>query len=140
MRKRLSGVILFGCFLLWGSTITVAQCGSSIKRVTQNCGGHCGSVVQFTCVGIGTVCQNGNGDLTTGCCGALEFGPGACGAAKATPSRELLPSKEFLALRDAIALRKTLFRPQDRVIIASCGPDKDAFNEWLRVKLQQQYR
>ena len=50
MYKKLFGVLL-GVFVIWGSTVAFGQCGASIKRTTQTCGGHCGSVIMQSCQG-----------------------------------------------------------------------------------------
>lgn len=138
MFKRLSGLILFAVFFFCGSILATAQCGSSIKIVTQNCGPHCGAVGRETCEGVGTRCEEGTGEPGLGCCGLELTLPGTCQAAKAAPSNELLPSKEFLAFRDALALRKKAFSSSSGVMIASCAADRNAFNEWLQAKLKQQ--
>ena len=138
MFRKISSLVVFGCFLMWGSTIMSAQCGSSFKLVIHNCGSHCGSFGEETCEGVGTLCENGTGEPGSGCCGFQFFNAGDCVAAKGITPRELLPSKEFLTLRDTLALRKTLFPSRDQIMIVSCAPDKNAFNDWLQAKLRQQ--
>jgi hypothetical protein len=138
MSKKLFGVF-FGLCLVWGSTLAFAQCGSNIRFVTQNCGGHCGSVEMQICEGVGSFCQDGTGELGFGCCGLQLFEPGSCQFAKATQPKEIIaPSEEFLALQAAIAMHKKLFPRQNDIRIASCGVNQNAFNEWLETKLRQQ--
>lgn len=137
MFKRLAGLVLLMCFVLAGSIMATAQCGSSIKIVTQNCGPRCGAVGKETCEGVGTRCEDGTGEPGVGCCGLQLTLPGSCQTAKAVPSKELLPSEEFLAFREALALRKMAFQ-SSQIMIASCAPDRNAFNEWLQAKLKQQ--
>lgn len=90
-------------------------------------------------MGSGTFCEADTGDPGGGggCCGFQFINPGQCLSAKAAPANLLPPTPEFLALQDAVAVRKKLFPPQSNVMIASCGPDKNAFNNWLQAKLQQ---
>jgi hypothetical protein len=135
MYKKLFGV-LFGAFVIWCSTLAFSQCGATIKRTTQNCGIHCGSVIMQSCQGVGTFCEDGTGDLGFGCCGLQLFEPGSCQSARAAQPKELPPSQEFLALKDALVLRKRAVPAH--LMIASCGQNKNAFNEWLEAKLKQQ--
>jgi hypothetical protein len=126
-------------FVIWGSTVAFGQCGASIKRTTQTCGGHCGSVIMQTCQGVGSFCQDGTGDFGFGCCGLMLFEPGACGgASKPLQPNELVSSQEFMALKDALVLRKRILQGVSYPTIASCGANKNAFNEWLQAKLKQQ--
>ncbi len=136
MRKGFLGVLL-GLFLVWGSTLALGQCGSSIKRTFQVCGGHCGSVTMQSCQGVGTVCEDGTGEFGFGCCGLMLVLPGSCVDAKATQPREMPPTKEFLAFRDALALRRQIIPARSGLMIASCGENKNAFNEWLEAKLSR---
>ena len=138
MLKRFFGWTFFGCCLLLGATLASAQCGDHFQRVVMNCGIHCGSFSMLTCQGDGTLCQDDTGDPGSGCCGFQFFDAGSCTLAKATPSKELPPTREFLAFQDAVKLHKKLFSQQTTIVIASCGPDKNAFNHWLNAKLQQQ--
>jgi hypothetical protein len=136
MRKGFLGVLL-GMFLVWGSTLALGQCGSSIQHVTQTCGGHCGSVIMQSCQGVGTFCEDGTGDFGFGCCGLELIEPGGCQSAKAAQPREMPPTKEFLAFQDAVALRRQLVPARSGLTIASCGENKNAFNDWLEAKLRQ---
>ena len=137
MYKKLFGVLL-GVFVIWGSAIAFGQCGSTIKRTTQTCGVHCNSVVMLTCVGVGTACEDGTGEDGFGCCGLMLFEPGACGgASRPLQPNELVSSQEFMALKDALVLRKRILQGVSYPTIASCGANKNAFNEWLQAKLKQ---
>lgn len=138
MVKKLSASLLFACFFFLVSTMAQAQCGSYIEETTLSCGSCGGSFVRQLCQGVGDFCEDGTGDLTFGCCGLMLFLPGSCQSAKAAPRKELLPSEEFLAFREALAVRKRLFPSREQLTIASCAPDKNAFNEWLQAKLRQQ--
>jgi len=137
MYKKLFGVLL-GVFVIWGSTVAFGQCGASIKRTIQTCGGHCGSVSMQTCQGVGTFCQDGTGADGFGCCGLMLFEPGACGgASRPMQPNELVSSQEFMALKDALVLRKRILQGVSYPTIASCVANKNAFNEWLQAKLKQ---
>jgi len=139
MYKKLFGVLL-GVFIIWGSAIAFGQCGSTIKRTTQTCGVRCNSVVMLTCVGVGTACEDGTGGDGFGCCGLMLFEPGACGgASRPLQLNELVSSQEFMALKDALVLRKRqTLQGASYPTIASCGDNKNAFNQWLEAKLKQQ--
>ena len=141
MLKTLSGWIFLGCCLTWGATLASAQCGDHVRFVIMNCGVHCGSIGIPHCMGTGTNCEDNTGEPDGGgqCCGFQFLDPGACLSAKAAPSLTLPPTPEFLALQDAVAVHKKLFSLPGSVMIASCGPDKNAFNSWLQAKLQQQH-
>lgn len=137
MYKKLFGV-LFGVFVIWGSTVAFGQCGASIKRTFQTCGGHCGSVIVQTCQGVGTACEDGTGADGFGCCGLMLFEPGACQFAGVTHPSELPPSVEFAAFKEALVLRKRrTLTGATLPTIASCGENKNAFNQWLEAKLKQ---
>jgi hypothetical protein len=137
MYKKLFGLLL-GVFLLWGSAVAFGQCGAMIKQTFQTCGGHCGTVARFTCIGVGTDCQDGTGDLGFGCCGLMLFEPGACELASVTHPSELPPSGEFVAFKEALALRKRrTLTGENLPMIASCGDNRNAFNQWLEAKLKQ---
>jgi hypothetical protein len=137
MNKKLFGLLL-GVFVIWGSTIAFSQCGDHIKQTFQTCGGHCGSVVRLTCEGVGSNCQDDTGDLGFGCCGLMLFEPGGCGFAGVTRPRELPPSVEFAAFKEALVLRKKpTLTGTNLPAIASCGDNKNAFNQWLEAKLKQ---
>ncbi|HZU31672.1 MAG TPA: hypothetical protein VFB79_11185 [Candidatus Angelobacter sp.] len=137
MYKKLFGA-LFGAFVIWCSTLAFSQCGAMIKQTTQNCGVHCGSVVMQSCQGVGTLCEDGTGEFGFGCCGLQLIEPGSCQSARTGQPQELPPSREFLALKDALALRKRTLPAQNQLMIASCGPNKNAFSEWLEAKLKKQ--
>ena len=138
MYKKLFGVLL-GVFVIWGSTVAFGQCGASIKRTFQTCGGHCGSVIMLTYQGVGSACQDGTGELGFGCCGLMLFEPGSCGgASRPLQPNELVSSQEFMALKDALVLRKRILQGVSYPTIASCAANKNAFNEWLQAKLKQQ--
>jgi len=137
MYKKLFGVLL-GTFIIWGSTTAFSQCGDHIKQTFQTCGGHCGSVVRLTCEGVGSNCQDDTGDFGFGCCGLMLFEPGACGFARVTHPQELPPSVEFASFKEALALRKKATLPGTSYpAVASCGDNKNAFNQWLEAKLKQ---
>ena len=137
MYKRLLGLLL-GVFVIWGSAIAFSQCGSSFKRTTQTCGVHCNSVVIISCQGVGTACQDGTGEFGFGCCGLMLIEPGSCGgASRPLQPNELVSSQEFMALKDALVLRKRILQGVSYPTIASCGANKNAFNEWLQAKLKQ---
>lgn len=140
MFKGLSGLVLFACFFLSVSIPGTAQCGSSLKMVIQNCGSHCGTIETQSCEGVGTHCEDNTGPQGAGCCGVRLLLPGVCRVTKALPAKELVPSEEFLAFREALALRKNAFPAQTQIMIVSCAPDWNAFNEWLQAKLKQQQR
>jgi hypothetical protein len=139
MYKKLFGVLL-GVFVIWGSTVAFGQCGASIQRTFQTCGAHCGSVIVQTCQGVGTGCQDDTGDFGFGCCGLMLIEPGGCGGSTRTiQPQEFAPSQEFLALKDALALRKRLtLTGASYTMVASCGDNKNAFNQWLEAKLKKQ--
>jgi hypothetical protein len=137
MYKKFFGMLL-GVFVIWGSAIAFGQCGSTVKRTTQTCGVHCHSVVLLSCVGVGTVCEDGTGGDGFGCCGLMLFEPGACGgASRPLQPNELVSSQEFTALKDALVLRKQRLQGVNYPTIASCGDNKNAFNQWLEAKLKQ---
>ena len=137
MNKKLLGVLM-GAFVIWCTTLAFSQCGTDIKRTTQTCGGHCGSVVMQTCEGVGSFCEDGTGDFGFGCCGLMLIEPGSCEAAKVRSPLELPPSQEFLAFKGALALRRAHLPGQQNLLVASCGANKNAFNDWLETKLKQQ--
>ena len=130
--------VLLGAFLFGGSTLVLGQCGTQLQPVTQTCGGHCGSVIILSCPGFGTGCEGATGDFGFGCCGKMIVQAGSCQSAKAAQPREMPPTKEFLVLRDALALRRQLAPASSGLMIASCGENKNAFNEWLEAKLSRQ--
>ena len=140
MLKRFFGWTFFGGCLLLGATLTSAQCGDHVQYVIVNCGPRCGSIAVPHCMGTGTFCEDNTGNPDGGgpCCGFQFIDPGECLSAKAAPPLTLPLTPEFLALQDAVEVHKRLFLPQSNVMIASCGTDRNAFNNWLQAKLQQQ--
>jgi len=137
MNKKLFALLL-GVFILWGCTTAFSQCGDTITQTFQTCGGHCGSIVRFTCIGVGSNCQDDTGELGFGCCGLMLFEPGACEFAGVRHPQELPPSMEFAAFKEALVLRKKpTLTGTNYPAVASCGENKNAFNEWLEAKLKQ---
>ena len=136
MRKGFLGILL-GMFLVCGSTLALGQCGTQLQPVTQTCGGHCGSVIILSCPGFGTGCEDATGDFGFGCCGLMIIQAGGCESAKVAQPQEMPLTKEFLAFRDALALRRQLIPARSGLMIASCGENQNAFNEWLEAKLSQ---
>jgi|SRR6478736_5677594 hypothetical protein len=139
MYKKLFGLLL-GVFVLWGSAVAFGQCGATFKRITQTCGGHCHSVIAITCQGVGSICEEGTGPDGFGCCGVMLFEAGACsGTSRPLQPNELVSLQEFTALKDALVLRKRqTLQETNYPMIASCGDNKNAFNQWLEAKLKQQ--
>ena len=128
--------VLLGAFLVGGATLAFGECGTQLQPVTQTCGGHCSSVIILTCPGFGTGCEGATGDFDFGCCGQMIIQAGACQNPEVAQLREIPPTKEFLVLRDVVALRRQLL-PARGLMIASCGENKNAFNEWLEAKLSR---
>jgi hypothetical protein len=129
--------VLLGAFLFGGSTLVLGECGTQLQPVTQTCGGHCGSVIILSCPGFGTGCEGATGDFGFGCCGQMIIQAGACQNPEVAQRQEMPLTKEFLAFRDALALRRQFMPARSGLMIASCGENKNAFNEWLEAKLSR---